>query len=138
MTRYALDAMHRAIAGDEQATHEAEKRLAGIRHKVVDDKWRDRDLLLKDYRVIPMVKEDLGPERFERLMRELATTAAKEDGVIPLFMTSEYSTPTARAKRMNLLRSLLPSPDAAAADARTRIDRLGSINSYVIDRVLRL
>ena len=138
MTRYALDAMHRAIAGDEQAAHEAEQRLGSIRHKVVDDKWRDRDLLLKDYRVIPMVKEDLGPERFERLMHELATTAAKEDGVIPLFMTSEYSTPTARAKRMNLLRSLLPSPDAAAADARTRIDRLGSINSYVIDRVLRL
>ena len=133
MTKGTLESARRAFRGDVEAAVVTERRLGDIRRKVVDDKRRDRDLMLRDFRVVPMVKEDLSPDRYERIMRELAEAAAREDGVVPLFMTEEYSTPVARAKRMNLLRSLMPAPDAAAADARTRSDRLGSINSRVID-----
>ena len=138
MTRSVLNATRRAMEGDAHAVIEAERHLGDMRRRVVDDKRRDRDLLLQDYRVVPMVKEDLRPDMFEGVVRSLAKAAAREDGYLPLFMTPEYSTPVARAKRMNLLKSVLPTSDAAAADARTRIDRLGSINSRVVDREIRL
>lgn len=131
------DAAARAERGEDGASKCLEQAISSVRAKYVDDRRRDRDLLLQGYRVLPATSEDLYQEgALDKLMGQLVELAEQEPGVDLSAQRAFLGRKRFAAERQRMVWSLLPG--GRGARIARELSEAPEESGYVADETIRL